>query len=173
MIKFIYREARGNILRPHFLWARDNRSAAGKERGGKLWCAGEAVDIVSFALATILLSFPEELGLGGNEGSLKNNLILCIVIFLWLVARARPDSFENDEVDNLNFSIARASSYSHWNARTCRFPRSLFRTEVGMLSDRGGFFHDQKWGTARWRCGMRFGEMKWVSVIPKKNFHYI
>ena len=69
---------------------------------------------MSFALATILLSFPEELGLGGNEGSLKNNLILCIVIFLLTpVARARPHNLEEDEADKWNFSIARASSYNH------------------------------------------------------------
>ena len=43
---------------------------------------GGVVEFVYFAVATIFLSFPEELGLGGNAGSLKNNLILCLVIFL-------------------------------------------------------------------------------------------
>ena len=72
------REALGN----NFILTRDTRSVAGKERGGKLRCAGEVVELVFFAVATIFLSFPEGLGLGGNGGSLKNNLILYIVIFL-------------------------------------------------------------------------------------------
>ena len=106
----VARSTKGN----DFIWTQDTRSAAGKERGGKLRCAGEAVELVSFAVATIFLSFPEELGLWGNEGSLKNNLILCIVIFLLTpVARARPHNLEEDEADKWNFSIARASSYNH------------------------------------------------------------
>ena len=74
----VARSTKGN----DFIWTRDTRSAAGKERGGKLRCAGEVVELVFFALATILLSFPEAVRLGGNGGSLKNTLILCIVFFL-------------------------------------------------------------------------------------------
>ena len=74
----VARSTKGN----DFIWTRDTRSAAGKERGGKLRCAGEVVELVFFAVATIFLSFLEAVRLGGNGGSLKNNLILYIVIFL-------------------------------------------------------------------------------------------
>ena len=63
----VARSTKGN----DFIWTRDTRSVAGKERGVKLRCAGEVVELVSFALATIFLSFPEGLGLGGYGGSLK------------------------------------------------------------------------------------------------------
>ena len=78
----VARSTKGNILRPHFIWTRDNRSAAGKERGVSCDARREVVEFVSFAVASILLSFPEAVRLGGNAGSLKNTLILCILIFL-------------------------------------------------------------------------------------------
>ena len=63
----VARSTKGN----DFIWTRDTRSVAGKERGGKLRCAGEAVELVFFAVATIFLSFRKGWVSGAMQGLKK------------------------------------------------------------------------------------------------------